>query len=62
MKFRIIRDYDEFQPQVWHTVDNIHHYWTDIGKYCCYTIDEAKKVCADYKRMIEDKVVEEFEL
>jgi hypothetical protein len=62
MKFRIIRNYDEFQPQVWHAVDKVHHYWTDIGEYRCDTIEAARKVCADYKRMTEDKVVEEFEL
>lgn len=62
MKFRIIRYYDEYQPQVWHTVDNIHHFWKDIGPYSCYTIDQARQVCADYKQMTENKVVEEFEL
>ena len=61
MKFRIIRDYDEYQPQVYSVFDD-HEYWNDIGKYRCSNITEAKKVCADYKRMIEDKVIEEFEL
>lgn len=62
MKFRIIRDYDEFQPQVWKQKDKICHQWVNIGLYRCYTIDDARKVCADYKRMQEDKVIEEFEL
>jgi hypothetical protein len=61
MKFRIIRDYDEFQPQVFISKHNIN-YWVDIGLYRCLTLDDARKVCADYKRMTEDKVVEEFEL
>lgn len=61
MKFRIIRNYDEFQPQVL-VYNGPDYYWTNIGKYVCYTIDAAKKVCADYKRMEEEPVVEEFKL
>ena len=62
MKFRIIRDYDEYQPQVWQYIDPRHWDWVDIGKYTCYTIEEARKVCSDYKLMCDNKIVEEFEL
>ena len=62
MKFRIIRDYDEYQPQVFNGYQSGNTYWTNIGHYTCYTLDDARKVCADYKRMQEDRVVEEFEL
>lgn len=62
MKFRIIRDYDEFQPQVWHITSGKQEYWKNIGHYLCYTLEEAEKVCRDYKLMHEEKVVEEFEL
>lgn len=58
MKFRILRDYDEFQPQVWYN----DHVWVNIGKYACYTIEEAERVCAGYKQMKDNEVVEEFEL
>lgn len=50
-----------FQPQVW--VENQYgSSYVDIGKFPCDTIEEAKEVCADYKKMKEHKVVEEFEL
>lgn len=62
MKFRILRDYNEYQPQVLVEIDGEKPYWKDIGQYCCYTIDQAKTVCVDYKQMQEKPIVEEFEL
>lgn len=62
MKFRILRHYDEYQPQVCDDPPMGIFRWRDIGKYICYTIEEAKKVCSDYKKMCEDPIVEEFEL
>ena len=61
MKFRILRDYAEFLPQVLHT-DSDKPYWVDIGQYRCYTLEEARAVCVNYKRMAEDPIAEEFEL
>lgn len=65
MKFRIVRDYDRFQPQVW--IESKHNFhggdYVIIGKYPYYsTIEEAEKVCADYKLMCENQIVKEFEL
>lgn len=57
MKFRILRDYDEYQPQV--LVDGD---WQDIGKYRCEFLESAEEVCHRYKRMMEDPIVREFEL
>ena len=62
MKFRIIRDYGDFQPQVWYSYLTTGDWWEDIGYSRCSTLEEARQVCADYKRMKEDEVVEEFEL
>lgn len=62
MKFRILRDYDEFLPQVYTKSLDGTSYWEEIGKYHCHTIEEAQKVCKDYKRMKDDPIVEEFEL
>ena len=58
MKFRILRDYEDFQPQVWFK----DHVWVDIGKYTCRTVEEAEKVCADYKAMKDNEIIKEFEL
>ena len=62
MKFRILRDYDEYQPQVLNDPPMGVPRWKDIGDYRCYTIKEAEKVCADYKKMCETPIVKEFEL
>lgn len=61
MKFRIIRDYDEYQPQVLVAIDG-DEYWKDIGKYKCEFIESAEEVCTRYKRMMENPIVKEFEL
>lgn len=62
MKFRIIRDYDEYQPQVLVAIDGDDPYWKDIGKYKCEFIESAEEVCTRYKRMMENPIVKEFEL
>ena len=62
MKFRIRRSYDEFKPEVWYVGPNRQSYWVEIGNYHCYTLEDARKVCHDYKRMKDNPVVEEFEL
>lgn len=62
MKFRIIRDYDEYQPQVLVEIDGDDPYWKDIGNHRCEFIESAEEVCARYKRMKEDPIVREFEL
>lgn len=62
MKFRIIRDYDEFVPQICINESEFYQDWRDIGKYTYYTIEEARKVCSDYKLMHDNQIVEEFEL
>lgn len=61
MKFRIIRDYDEYQPQVL-VDDGYGSYWKDIGKYKCEFIESAEQVCVDYKKMIDNLIVKEFEI
>ena len=62
MKFRIIRDYEDFQPQVLCNPLSDNSYWANIGNYRCGTIDEARQVCNNYKLMKTDPVIEEFEL
>lgn len=61
MKFRIVRNYDEYQPQVW-IDDGNYPYWQNIGEYKCEFIESAEEVCHRYKRMMENPVVKEFEL
>lgn len=61
MKFRIIRDYDEYQPQVLVEIDGDDPYWKNIG-YKCEMIQSAEELCGRYKRMVEDPIVREFEL
>lgn len=62
MKFRIIRDYDEYQPQVLVENDGDKPYWKNIG-YCTHEfIVSAEEACTHYKRMIENPIVKEFEL
>ena len=62
MKFRIIRNYGAYQPQVWAEPQGQMPYWQDIGNYKCEFLESAEEVCAQYKRMIENFVVKEFEL
>lgn len=62
MKFRIIRDYDEYQPQVLVETYGDDPYWKDIGNYTCEFIESAEEICARYKRMVENPIVKEFEL
>ena len=62
MKFRILRDYDEYRPQVWVEPKGKLPYWEDIGMYRCEFIESAEEVCVQYKRMIENPIVKEFEL
>ena len=59
MKFRIIRDFEEFKPQVW---SQRFSCWRDVSYYSYSTVEAAKKVCAFYKNMKDNPVVEEFEL
>ena len=64
MKFRIIRYYDRYQPQVlkqkgYHFEDQ----WIGIGLPNGYaTIDEARNCCKVHKKTSDEKIVEEFEL
>lgn len=65
MKFRIVREYDRFVPQVW--IESKYNFhggdYVLIGKYPYYsTIEEAEKVCKDYKLMSDQPIVKEFEL
>lgn len=62
MKFRIIRDYDEYQPQVLVEIDGDDPYWTNIGYSTYEFIESAEEVCHRYKRMMEDPIVREFQL
>ena len=62
MKFRIIRDYGEYRPQVWVEPKCQVPYWKDITKCTYEFIESAEEVCAQYKRMIESPIVKEFEL
>lgn len=61
MKFRIIRYYEEFQPQVWHK-NGQYGEWITIGETTYATVEGARKVCEHFKAMREDPLVEEFEL
>ena len=62
MLFRILRDYDEYQPQVLVDPPMGVPRWKDIGRYRCYTIEEAENMCAAYKKMRKNPIVKEFEL
>ena len=58
-KFRIVRYYERFKPQVLGR-DNEYH---DIGSPTGYaTAYDAKDFCYTYKSVQEEKIVEEFEL
>lgn len=58
MKFRIIRYYERYQPQVLKDGK-----YVNIGSPNGYsTVTEAKAQCKFYKYCEDDKVVEEFEL
>lgn len=59
MKFRILRDYDVFRPQVW---CQAHNRWNNVIDHSYLTIEAAKKVCEYYKTMVDNPIVEEFEL
>ena len=61
MKFRIIRDYYEYQPQVLIEINGDEPYWKNIG-YKCEFISLAEELCTRYKRIVENPVVKEFEL
>lgn len=59
MKFRIKIYYDRYIPQVLKEAGD----WCDIGLPNGHsTIQEAKDFCVEYKKNIESKIVEEFEL
>lgn len=58
MKFRIIRYYERYQPQVFEDGK-----YKDIGLPNGYsTVTEAKAQCKFYKICEDAKIVEEFEL
>jgi hypothetical protein len=59
MKFKIVRDFEEFMPMVWNEVIGT---WHNVTDYPCSTIESARKACEFYKKMKDDPVVEEFEL
>jgi hypothetical protein len=60
MKFRIIKYYDFYRPQVW---DEDKKIWKDIGTSAGYSIMEfARTACKMYKEDHDKKIVEEFEL
>ena len=60
MKFRIMRCYKGFQPQV---LEGAHFKeWINIGSAIYDTVDEAKEVCRIFKEIRENPIVEEFEL
>lgn len=61
MKFRIVRAYDEYQPQVLINQLSNNPTWINVGYPCC-TIEGAEATCRSYKRMKADPVVKEFEL
>ena len=58
MKFRIIRYYERYQPQVFENNE-----YKNIGLPNGYaTIVEARAQCASYKAYEDIRIVEEFEL
>lgn len=60
MKFRIIKYYDLYKPQVW---DEDKKIWNDIGTPTGYsTVEFARTACKMYKANYDSKIVEEFEL
>ena len=60
MKFRIIKYYNFYRPQVW---DEYKKIWKDIGTPTGYsTAKSAKSTCKLYRNAYDNKIVEEFEL
>lgn len=58
MKFRIIRYYERYQPQVFEDDK-----YRNIGLPNGYaTVKDAKEQCSFYKACEDDKIVDEFEL
>lgn len=67
MKFRIIKYYDRFQPQIlsnqWWDGWAWKGEWSNIGSPNGYsTVEDAKGFCQLYKKEKEEKIVEIFEL
>ena len=64
MKFRIVKSGDSYMPQVCKE-DNkgifILEKWVNIGSPHP-SIEDAKRYCQLYKDLIDEEVVEEFEL
>ena len=60
MKFRIIRDYNGFKPQVLNGVNCKE--WIYISNTIYDTVDDAKDACRVFKEVRENPIVEEFEL
>jgi hypothetical protein len=59
MRFRIETYYDRYAVKVFSYLEG----WLWIGSPTGYkTVQEAKNFCAEYKKAIESKVIEEFEL
>lgn len=58
-RYRIIRYYDEYLPQVY----GEDAMWHDLGYCKSYkTVEDARNACVLHKQALEKKVVEEFEL
>lgn len=58
-RYRIIRYYEDYLPQVYGEDAR----WHDIGYMKSYkTVEEAKRACERHKRECEKRIVEEFEL
>lgn len=63
MKFRIIRYYDRFQPQVWDEEIEKKNKYINIGSpNGYYTVDEARSFCHTYMNNFKEKIIDEFEL
>lgn len=59
MRFRIEPYYDRYSAKVFIELEG----WTWIGSPTGYkTVQEAKDFCVKYKKEIESKIIEEFEL
>ena len=60
MKFRIIRYYERYKPQILSDIDGA---WYDLGEPTGYpTRDSAREACINFKHSITSTVVEEFYL
>lgn len=61
MKFRIIRYYERFKPQVLSETNDRE--WCDLGEPTGYpTPESAEEVCLMYKQRAVSRIVKEFEL